>query len=313
MAVRDWGTAALTASGPAAQPGHFGRGAGLVDEGQALGVEVRLSVEPGASPGRDVGPLLLARVRCFFLGWQSSLACFLFEIGKVGAWVPAEPGAQGSCLASWRELAAEVTPLLSADLAKDARCGWMQPCRSCRDQPDLAAQHGGWRGASASRCAAFVVALGCEQLLEGVVGARHVRDGVAVEQSGSVAASDLAEVVHGLRQAAGARMMAGHGGQQAIPAPPHLGGVLSLVVAQDVGGLMHPGIDARDVRPEGGGAFQALADQSAQPRERRRSAPFSATRSRLSATAWRRLLSFRPEAASGAWPSSVMALRTAAQ
>jgi hypothetical protein len=122
---------------------------------------------------------------------------------------------------------AEVAPLLLADLAEDAGRRWMQPCRGCRDQPDLAAQHGGWRGAFASGCAAFVVALGCEQLLEGVVGARQVRDGMAVEQPGSIAASDLAEMGHGLRQAACARMMVGHGGQQAIPAPPNPVGILA--------------------------------------------------------------------------------------
>src|SRR5215203_6438531 len=44
---------------------------------------------------------------------------------------------------------------------------------------------------------------------------------------------------------------------------------------------VHPAVDALDVRPEWGGALQATADQSAQARERRRPAPFSATRSRL--------------------------------
>ena len=47
--------------------------------------------------------------------------------------------------------------------------------------------------------------------------------------------------------------------------------------------------------------------------EPRRAAPFSATRSRLAATFSSRLLSVRPEAASGGRPSSVIALRTAAQ
>ena len=115
------------------------------------------------------------------------------------------------------------------------------------------------------------------------------------------------------RQVTRAGAVAGHGGHQAVEAPPDHGGVLAALVAEDVRRPMHPAVGPLDRRPEGGGALQAAADQPAQPRERRRVAPFSATRSRLSATASSRARSFSPEAASGGRPSSVMALRTAAQ
>src|SRR5215213_4005276 len=107
--------------------------------------------------------------------------------------------------------------------------------------------------------------------------------------------------------------MPGDRGDQAVEAALDLGGILAGLVTQDVGGPMHPIIGALDVRPEHGSALQTAADQLAQPRERWRAAPFSATRSRLSATASSRALSCSPEAASGGRPSSVMALRTAAQ
>src|SRR4051794_6641365 len=107
--------------------------------------------------------------------------------------------------------------------------------------------------------------------------------------------------------------MAGHGGDQTVEAALDLGGILAGLVAENVGRPVHPAIGALDVRPELGRALQAAADQLAQPRERRRGAPFSATRSRLSAPASSRALSCSPEAASGGRPSSVMALRTAAQ
>ena len=115
------------------------------------------------------------------------------------------------------------------------------------------------------------------------------------------------------RQVARAGAVAGHGPDRAVEAASDGGGGLANLVAQDVGGPVHPAIDALDRRPEWGGALEAAADQPAQPRERRRAAPFSATRSRLSATASSRARSFSPEAASGGRPSSVMALRTAAQ
>ncbi len=47
MAVRDGGPAALAAPGAAAQARHLGRGAGLVDEDQLVGIKVELAVEPG--------------------------------------------------------------------------------------------------------------------------------------------------------------------------------------------------------------------------------------------------------------------------
>ncbi len=66
MPMRHAGTAPLAERGPTAQPGHFGRGAGLVDEDQVPRIEVRLIVEPGVAAGQDVGPLLLAGVCRFF-------------------------------------------------------------------------------------------------------------------------------------------------------------------------------------------------------------------------------------------------------
>jgi len=108
--------------------------------------------------------------------------------------------------------------------------------------------------------------------------------------------------------------VARHGPDQAVEAALDDGGGLACLVAEDVCRPVHPAIDPLDVRPGGGGAVEAAADRFTQPRERRRRvAPFSTTRSRLSASAVSRARSFSPEAASGVRPSSVMALRTAAQ
>src|SRR4051812_49856234 len=84
------------------------------------------------------------------------------------------------------------------------------------------------------------------------------------------------------------------------------------MVVQDVRRRMDPFVGAFDARPERGDLFQAMLDQI-QQRLKRRRPPFSVTRATLSATAFNRPLSFRPEAASGGWASSVMALRPPAQ
>jgi hypothetical protein len=235
------------------------------------------------------------------------------QCGEISAGITTEAGSQGSRTTPSFETLAEIPPAVSADAAQIAGGGRAQPRRRGRDQPHLAAQHRRGRSRPASRRAALVVALRVEQLLEAVVGARQVGDGVAVEKPRPVAAGDLAEVVDRPCQTTRAGAVARHGPDQAVEAAPDHGGGLARRVAQDVRRPVHPAVGPLDVRPERGRVLQAAADQPAQPRERRRTAPFSATRSRLSATAPSRALSFSPEAASGVRPSSVMALRTAAQ
>ena len=134
-----------------------------------------------------------------------------------------------------------------------------------------------------------------------------------MEQSGTIAAGDLGKVVDGGRQQAGSITVLAHGANQPVQAAPDHDSILVLVVAEHVGRAMHPGIGTLDIGPQRRRVFQPAADQLAQAGERRRTAPFCVTRSRLSDTFSNRALSFSPEAANGAWPSSVMALRTAAQ
>ena len=59
MAMWDGGSQATSPRRSAAQPRHLGGGAGLVDEDQALRIEVQLAVEPCTTPRKDVGTLLL--------------------------------------------------------------------------------------------------------------------------------------------------------------------------------------------------------------------------------------------------------------
>jgi hypothetical protein len=211
------------------------------------------------------------------------------------------------------EALAQLFPLVAIDTAQVAWGARTQAGRRGGDQPHFAAQHGCRRGGLAPCRPTLVVALGAEQLLELVVRARQVRHGVAVEQSGTVAAGDLEEVVDGGRQGASPITVPAHGANQPVETALDHGGPLILMVAEHVGGCVHPGVGALDVGPERRRALQPAADQLAQAGKRRRTAPFLVTRSRLSATFSSRALSFSPGAASGARPSSVMALRTAAQ
>ena len=66
MAVGHRRPAALSALGSAPQAGHLGRGAGLVDEDEPLGIKLGLGVEPGLAAKGDIRPLLLGGARGFF-------------------------------------------------------------------------------------------------------------------------------------------------------------------------------------------------------------------------------------------------------
>lgn len=224
-----------------------------------------------------------------------------------------EAGAQSACLASLIETLPEIFPLFPISAPQIGTAWSSLPGGNGGDQTRLATQHCGRRGGFAPGGAALVVALRAELMLKVVVGTRQIRHSVAVKQSRTVTAGDLAKVRDGIAQTARTVAVAGYGADHAIEAALNRGRILAIMVVQDVPHLMDPFVGPFDVRPERGGLLQAMFDQPLQRGKLRRGPPFSATRATLSATASNRPLSFSPEAASGGWPSSVMALRTAAQ
>jgi len=66
MAVGNGGPAACPPLGSASQAGHLGRGAGLIDEDELLGIKLGQGLEPGLAAGDDIRPLSLGGVRGFF-------------------------------------------------------------------------------------------------------------------------------------------------------------------------------------------------------------------------------------------------------
>lgn len=66
MTVRDRGATTMAAFRTAAKPRHFGRGAGLIDKDQLVGIKLRREFAPNSARGRDIGPILLGCLRAFF-------------------------------------------------------------------------------------------------------------------------------------------------------------------------------------------------------------------------------------------------------
>jgi hypothetical protein len=236
-------------------------------------------------------------------------------VGEIGGGVAAKAGALDAGLTSEVEVLAQLAPSGSVGAGEVAASRRSGSRREGGDDPHGAAQDGGGRGALTSRRASLVVARAAKELLEVVVRRGQARDGVAVEQAGTVAPRDLAEMVDRRSERPGTRRVAAHGGEEAVKLTPHGRGILTRGVGEEVGRRVYPGVGPGDVRPERGGGVEATPDQRAEPRERGRWSgdPPLCTRPILSEMAARRDLSLGPEAASGARPSSVMALRTAAQ
>jgi hypothetical protein len=67
VAVREAHAQPLAPRAAAMAAGHVGGGPRLVDEHEALGVEIELAVEPALALLQDIGPVLLDRVPGFFL------------------------------------------------------------------------------------------------------------------------------------------------------------------------------------------------------------------------------------------------------
>ena len=66
VAIREAHAQPLALGAPPVTAGHIGRGPGLVDEDQALGIEIEQTVEPRPTLSQDVGTALLNRVPGLF-------------------------------------------------------------------------------------------------------------------------------------------------------------------------------------------------------------------------------------------------------
>jgi hypothetical protein len=104
-----------------------------------------------------------------------------------------------------------------------------------------------------------------------------------------------------------------HGCKQAREAPPDLCAGLARFIGEEAGGGVNEAVGSLQTQPERCCPGERTIDQELQPRERARRPPFERTRSKLPATFSSRSFRRRPAASSGARPSSVIALRTAAQ
>src|SRR5215831_2010977 len=158
-----------------------------------------------------------------------------------------------------------------------------------------------------------MIAIRPEKLFEIIIGPREIRHRIAGKESRPVTPGDLPEVCQRWCQRASRGLISRHGAQESPEAPLHGQRLARLLVAEDGGDLMDPAISYPYVGPSSSRVPQAPFQQSLQPTQLPGQGPLFSTRSRLAVIALRRSWSLSPEASKGSRPSSVSALRTAAQ
>jgi len=150
--------------------------------------------------------------------------------------------------------------------------------RDGRHQAHRAPHHRPGRRQLAPTGAPLVVAGRAEPVLQVIVSARQIWHLVAAEQAGPVTAGHPEELPGGHAEEAG-RVAEGDQFDQEVPVgPSHGPDVVAVGVGQQVRRLVHPGIGAANIRPEGRGQLQAPGQQGLQARQLPREIPFSPTR-----------------------------------
>jgi transposase len=198
------------------------------------------------------------------LGRQSLIDERILKRPEVGRRVPAEASAQRPDGLTPLQAATKVSPGRQGGRDQVPHLDRPQSRRRRGHRPNRAAHHRPGAGHLPPAATPFVVAIRAEEPFQVVVGPRQVRHVVAPEQPGPVAASDLAEVVERLGQAAHRPAMPGQRGDQAAGAASHRRGIAPPLIGQDHGQPPGPAEGRPHLRPYLGRRLQALAQDRPQ-------------------------------------------------
>jgi len=238
----------------------------------------------------------------------------LFEVCEVRRRIAAEAGAQDPGVVALFQAGSGFAPFDQIDRRQILGADWGEAGQRGGKDADGAAHDQTWRGDLAAGGAPLMVALGTEELLQVVVGRWQAGNLQVVEQAGAIAVGNLEEAVDGVTQsAAGISAVAPFLKQAGVAGFDVIGRAPGCVLEDPRRG-MDPAEAPPDVRPQRPGSLQTLGEQGPQLAQLRwRTPPFSSIRPRLASIASKRSCSRSPAAFSGGRPSSVSALRTAAQ
>ena len=131
--------------------------------------------------------------------------------------------------------------------------------------------------------------MGAKELLQCIIGARHIGEAITEKQPRPVAAGDLTEVgQHGGESRSATVLVACHSAEESAEVLFDAIPVEAFGIGQHLGHTLDPDISGSHCGPKGGSVISALVDEAVEPLERLGQGPLFSTRARLWLMASRR-------------------------
>jgi hypothetical protein len=133
-------------------------------------------------------------INSFFLGWQTELEKVDFELREVCGWITPEAETECPVLATCREGVAQGLPAPHILGSKIVGREGVRPRRRGGNQSDRAGEYKRGGGDFAPSGATLVVAMGAEELFQGIIGPGELWDCITMKEARPVTAGHFAEV-----------------------------------------------------------------------------------------------------------------------
>jgi hypothetical protein len=148
------------------------------------------------------------------------------------------------------ELIAQVMPSLGIVQLESLNTQTLRVGNNSREHPN-GATHDQTRNRCAARCASFMPANRAKALLQRIIGRRHTRDIIGIEQTRSIVGGDFGEDLDHIPQNGNEILVILHGTYMCLQLLLHPGSSKVVMVLQDGGGLMKPLPSYVQSRPDG--------------------------------------------------------------
>jgi len=137
------------------------------------------------------------------------------------------------------ELIAQMIPSLGIVQLESLNAEALIVSSNGSEHPNRATDDQTWNRCAA-RCASFMPANRAKALLQRIIGRRHIRDIIGVEQTRSIVGSDLGEALDHIPQGCNLVLVVLHHAQLCLQLLLHPGTIEVVMVLQDGGYLMNP-------------------------------------------------------------------------
>jgi hypothetical protein len=174
-----------------------------------------------------------------YLGRQRCLDEHVLGSRQIGSRIFAETELQAMLFLTSCELIAQMIPSLGIVQLECLNAEALIVSSNGSEHPNRATDDQTWNRCAA-RCASFMPANRAKALLQRIIGRRHIREIIGVEQTRSIVGSDLGEALDHIPQGCNLVLVVLHHAQLCLQLLLHPGSIEVVMVLQDGGYLMNP-------------------------------------------------------------------------